>query len=80
MRCSEQLRGFVLIGSKVFCMVLTKDLILCHRSQWQPGPKCLQRASPDCGGGKRAELEVRASGSYRQIKLVCKVPPFSNAG
>lgn len=65
MRFSEQLRGFILIRSKVFCMELAKGLVLCHRSQWHLGPECLQRASPDYGGGKRAESEVQASGGYR---------------
>lgn len=80
MRFSERLRGFILMRSEVFCMLLMKDLISWHRSQWQLGPKQLQRASPHCGGGKRAKSEVQASGSYRQIKLVCKLSPFNNAG
>lgn len=67
MRSSEQLRGFILVRSRVFCMVLTKDLISCHRSQQQLHPECLQHVLPDCGSGKRAESEVQASGSYRQI-------------
>lgn len=71
---SEQLRGFVLIRSKVFCVVLMKGLIFCHRNQRQLGPKRLQRVSPDCGSGKRAEPEVQAPGSYREIKLVGKLP------
>jgi len=77
---AEQLRGLILIRSKVFCMTLEKDLILCQRSQWQLGPKWFQCALPERGSGKRAESEVQDSGSCREIKLVCKLPPLSNAG
>lgn len=37
------------------------------------GPK--RASAPDCSSDRRAESKVLASGSCRQIALVCKLPP-----